>query len=351
MNVSEFLFNAKAGILDLSRERPISNKGTIDDIRRREKKQLRPAGFPKFSQLGSQNAISAEPKDKIEVDVKVNDKKPEPAPEPIKPIPEPVKPILPGQTKKDEPVAPAPEEKKTLGGDGGMQSEESRADSAVMPRHEPPYYLPQERSQLNEMTEFLKLRYGDKETRRERDFLVRDSENFSSAVEKAIEINKAILKWRKQDMGNEWLMNQLKMVGSWFLDKVVDFGTGKIDFKTQDKDKPKDKDGKIDESKIDKPKEISLGIATEITKAGVNELKKLVQQTYLKPESFEATMKAIQDTIFAQKPAWKAKWEALLSAEIAKSRKEFIKKLIDFDMAGEKQIPKEIRDKVPFGGL
>jgi hypothetical protein len=214
-------------------------------------------------------------------------------PEPIKPTPEPVKPILPGQTKKDEPVAPAPEEKKTLGGDGGMQSEESKSESAVMPRDEPPYYLPQEQSQMNEMTEFLKLRYGDKDTRRERDFLVRDSENFTSAVEKAKEINIAVNKWKAKDLGKEDLLNKLKAVGGWFLDKVVDFGAGKIDFKTQDKDKPKDKDGKIDESKIDKPKEISLGLATELAKEGVKELKKLAKENFLKPESYEATMRAI----------------------------------------------------------
>ena len=327
MNVSDFLFNAKAGVLDLSRERPISNKGTIDAIRQREKNQLRPAGFPKYSQLGSQNAISAEPKDKIEVDVKVNDKKPEP----VKPEP--------------EPVTPAPEEKKKLGGDAGMQSDESKAESAVMPRHEPPYYLPQEQSQMNEMTEFLKLRYGDKDTRRERDFLVRDSENFSDAVNKAREIQKAINQWKQKDLGKEWLLNKLKVVSSWFLDKVVDFGTGKIDFKTPDKDKPKDKDGKIDESKIDKPREIASGIATEIAKEGIKELKKFIQSSYLKPESFEESMKAIQDTLFALKPAWKVKWNALVEVENAKMKKFIRDYFINFDKGNDIPAGK------PFAGM
>jgi hypothetical protein len=130
---------------------------------------------------------------------------------------------------------------------------------------------------------------------------------------------------------------------------VVDFGAGKIDFKTQDKDKPKDKDGKIDESKIDKPKEISLGLATELAKEGVKELKKLAKENFLKPESYEATMRAIQDTIFAQKPAWKAKWESLLAVENARFKKFIRDYFINFEKGGE--IPDKIKDKVPFGGL
>jgi hypothetical protein len=357
--MDKFLAQVQTGQFSLHQPKPMKIKGGISSVRKLYKG--REGGIWKYSMLGSQNAISGEVP-KTEEQRKEDKKKEESkladdiAKKVIEDMTKKEKTILPGQptpTEQSKQILKGQTlqepEKKTLGGDGGMQNEESRSDTAVMPDHEPPYYLPQEQSQLNEMTEFLKLRYGDKETRRERDFLNKDSKNFSLAVDKAKEINKAINKWKAKDLGKEDLMNKLKAVSSWFLDKVVDFGTGKIDFKTQDKDKPKDKDGKIDESKIDKPKEISLGLATDLAKEGVKELKKIAQKTFLSPESYEATMRAIQDTIFAQKPDWKSKWESLLAVENARLKKFVRDYFINFEKGGE--IPDKIKDKVPFGRL
>jgi hypothetical protein len=338
----EFALKSNTGGVPRVLDRRISNAGSVADIRKRDPQQIfKSGGITKFSTLGSQNAISyvpiAYPPPKKEAGTQTDtgtgtDK-----------------PILPGKsmdTGTGTETEPAPE-KSLIGGEGGKQSEESISESAVQPSHDPPYYLPQEQGQLDEMKQFLKQRYGEKETRREIDFLDKDSKNFSLAVEKAKEIGRQINEWKQKDLGKEDLTNKLKSVAGWFLDKVVDFGTGKIDFKTKDEDKPKGPDGKIDKSKINQPKEVSLGIATEIAKAGVNELKKLVKETYLKPESYEATMKAIQDTLFAQKPDWKAKWNALLSAEIEKNKKMMREYIMKF--GEDNQIPDAVKDKVPFG--
>ena len=229
MNTSEFLFNAKAGILDLSRERPISNKGTISEIRARTEKQLRPAGFPKFSQLGSQNAITAEPKDTLDVNVKV-EPTPAPAPAPA-PAPPPDKPILPGQTKKEEPVAPpappAPEpEKKPV----------------EKPSIAPPFLLPGQRSQMDQWNEYLKSRYGEKEALPYVDKVVDDSEEFSSL---AVVYQHLLGELRKaqshKNKTNEWIRNtglvlahfavegvseliktKVGGVGKFFVDKIKD---------------------------------------------------------------------------------------------------------------------------------
>jgi hypothetical protein len=61
MNATEFSFNAKLGLLNARRSRPISTKGTISDIRKRTEESLRPPGFHTYGNLGSQNAITTSP--------------------------------------------------------------------------------------------------------------------------------------------------------------------------------------------------------------------------------------------------------------------------------------------------
>ena len=58
MNATEFSLNAKLGLLNAKPSRPISNKGTISDIRKRTEASLRPPGFRTYGNLGSQNAIT-----------------------------------------------------------------------------------------------------------------------------------------------------------------------------------------------------------------------------------------------------------------------------------------------------
>lgn len=58
MNATEFMLNAKLGLLNAKASRPISNKGTIGEIRKRTEEAMRPPGFPSYANLGSQNAIT-----------------------------------------------------------------------------------------------------------------------------------------------------------------------------------------------------------------------------------------------------------------------------------------------------
>jgi hypothetical protein len=186
MNVSHFLFNAKAGILDLSRERPISNKGTIDDIRRREEEQLRPAGFPKFSQLGSQNAISAEPNDVLDINVKVDPNAPVVPVAPVTPPPSTPTPPTPSTPTEPEP------EKKEL----------------PKPSIAPPFLLPGQKDLMDQWNEYLKSRYGEQQALPYVDKVTEDSEEFTalSAVYQYLlgELRKA---QRQQNKTKEWLRN------------------------------------------------------------------------------------------------------------------------------------------------
>lgn len=366
----EFALKSNTGGVPRVLDRRISNAGSVADIRKRDPQQIfKSGGITKFSTLGSQNAISyvpiAYPPPKKEAGTQTGTgTETGTGTGPDKPLlgktqseasKEALAEGLLGTTQSEASkiamgVRKVMQDEKEQEKEAQAQAQakaEEESNNAVQPSHDPPYYLPQEQAQLDEMKQFLKQRYGEKETRREVDFIDKDSKNFSLAVEKAKEIGRQINEWKQKDLGKEDLTNKLKSVAGWFLDKVVAFGTGKIDFKTKDEDKPKGPDGKIDKSKINQPKEVSLGLATELAKEGINELKNLVKQTYLKPESYEATMTAIQNTIFAQKPDWKAKWNALLSAEIEKNKKmmkEYIMKFGEDD-----QIPDAVKDKVPFG--
>jgi hypothetical protein len=278
-------------------------------------KQLRPPGFPKLAQLGSQNAMSAETANTLQIDINV-------------------KPATEATFVKPGTEATFVKPKKPLiGGEGGKQSEESISESAVAPSHDPPYYLPSEQSQLDETVKYINDRYGKKESRRDVDLVIKDSKNFSLAVEKAQEINKMIYAFRSKDLGKEDILNKFKSVASWFLDKAVDFGTGKIDFK-------KEGEGGFSPG----------GIATEVAKAGLDELRKLIKSTILKPESYEETMRAIQNTLFALKPDWKAKWDSIMAKELAKAKKaiqEYLMKLAQ----GESQLTEEQKKKLPFGTM
>jgi hypothetical protein len=220
MNVAQFLFNAKAGTLDLSRARPISNKGRIDDIRRREEEQLRAGGFPKFSQLGSQNAISAEPKDTLDVNVKV-----EPttapvvpvAPTPPAPAPAPGKPILPGQTKKEEPVAPAP------------APAEPEKTPAQKPSILPPYLLPSQRSIMDEYNAYLKERYGEQEALPYVDKVVDDSESFSALTYAYQSLTSELqTAQRLENQGYEYLRNQIADIGKKATTDVAKYVNDKV---------------------------------------------------------------------------------------------------------------------------
>ena len=327
----EFALKSNTGGVPRVLDRRISNAGSVADIRKRDPQQIfKSGGITKFSTLGSQNAISyvpiAYPPPKKEAGTQTG------TGTETGTGTGPDKPLL-GKTQSEASKQALAEgllgttqseaSKIAMGVRKVMQDEkeqekeaqaqaQAKADeesaNAVEPSEEPPYYLPQEQEQMDAMILFLKQRYGEKETRKEVDFILKDSKNFSSAVEKAMEINKMIYEYYKDKGKNESVLNTLKGLASWVLDKAVGFGTGKIDF-----------GGKGEGM----PREIAGGIATEVAKEGINQLKKIIQSSLLKQESYEDTMRAVQNTLFSLKPGWKAKWEKLLAKQKAEARKHF----------------------------
>jgi hypothetical protein len=302
------MLSAKMGQLG-SHVHRVSNKGSISDIRSRMGGVIE-GGIPRYAMLGSQNAISGSIQElaeeltkknnddlakKIADDIaKVIPKETEPKTKPL-----PVSPILPGQPKKEKPL---------LGGSGGgIQSEESISEHAKEPSHQPPYYLPYEQSKLNERIKFMEDHYGKKVSLKFVEDLKRDSVDFSEAVEKAKMIGKAINKWKSKDLGKEWLLNQMKDIGKWVLNKATELAKNSINLGA----------GSVNV------------VATEISKVALDELKNVIEKSALTPEYFEQTMKAIQDALFSARPYWKAKWDILVSAENKRAKEEFVKYLKD----------------------
>lgn len=278
MNVSEFLFNAKTGLVDARPTRMISNKGGIEEIRKRTKKQLRSGGFNTYSMLGSQNAMSAEPENKLEIDIEFGEEPPtvEPAPE-LPPEPK-EKTNLPDQTNKE-----------LLGGSGGKQSEaskeameERKREEAKEPSVKPPFDLSSEqgKKELQTYKEYLKLRYGKDIGRMRSDELEKDSQGFTVALKAYREINKQISAFNKDD-GRRW--------SQWARNTFVKFADQIIDA-------------------------ISMGassVAPE-AKGAIDSIQFIVKQ--FKPtdqKDFVGSMKELQRKLFEGKPEWKDKLNAI----------------------------------------
>jgi hypothetical protein len=301
----EFALASRTGGVPRVLDRRISNAGRLHDIRERDPQQIfTTGGIAKYSMLGSHNAISYVP---------IAYASPEPEPE-----------------KKNLPGVPTPD---TAGGKsmyGTTQSEASKAvgemtkrerekaekekaisDKAVEPSHEPPYYLPQEQGQLDEMVKFLEERYGAQDSRKAVDDLRKDARMFTETVNGAKEIGKAINEWRQKDMGNEWLMNQVKKVAQFIVDKSIDLAKDKIGF-----------------DKLIGAGKIATG-STEGAKAGLDLLKDFIKNKFLKPADVEGGLKAIQDALFSIRPFWKRKWDSMLAVEIANDKKRIAEYMME----------------------
>jgi len=209
MNIDDFLLNAKVGILNLKHSSPVSNKGTIEDIRKRTNVMLRPPGFHSYANTGAGNAMASEPpKEKLEIDIEiVDEKKPAPAPEP--PAEKPTKPML--------------------GGEGGKQSKESKeqieerkSEEAVEPEAQPPFNLsdPKDKADYDAYVEYYNERYGKKVARPEIDKLKKDSEGFTTALKAHKILTDEINKFNRDD-ARRW--------AEWFNNIMVKFGNTVID--------------------------------------------------------------------------------------------------------------------------
>lgn len=322
----EFALTSRTGGVPRVLDRRISNAGRLHDVRQRDPQQIfTTGGLQKFSMLGSQNAISYVPiaYSTKETGTQTN----------LPGVPTPTKrDNLPGMTNKDSGSGgdePMPE-RNLLGGPGGVQGEASKviseltkreqekmakekeiSDKAVEPAHEPPYYLPQEQGQLDEMVKFLEERYGTQDSRKPVDDLRKDARMFSETVNGAKEIGKAINEWRQKDMGNEWLINQVKKVAQFIVDKSIDLAKDKIGF-----------------DKLIGAGKIATG-STEGAKAGLDLLKDFIKNKFLKPDDVEGGLKAIQDALFSIRPFWKRKWDSMLAVEIANDKKRIAEYMME----------------------
>lgn len=314
----EFALTSLTGGVPRVLDRRISNAGRMADIRKRDPQQIfTTGGIPKYSMMGSQNAISYVPiAYKTDSSTQTDKEKKDAG------TGTDARPLL--GTTQSEASKKAAEERKSEGLLGTTQSEASktamgvrkiiqdekelekkakeeaqaRKEQAVAPSNEPPYYLPSEQEDMVKMVQYIKDKY-DENVGYE---LERESKAFSESVEKAKAIGRAIIEWRQKDLGQEWMLNQLKQVGKWVLGKATELAKDKVDIP-----------GKI----VGTP-------ATELVKAGLDELKKVIEAKVLNEEHYEDTMRAIQNALFAARPYWKEKWDTLVAAETARVKKDFI---------------------------
>jgi hypothetical protein len=281
MNINDFLLNAKIGNMNLKRSKPISNKGTIEDIRKRTMKMLRPPGFHTYANTGAGNAMSSEPpKEKIEIEIDFGNE-PEPTPVPV-PAPAPA----PAPAPDDKPSKPS---RPMLGGEGGKQSKESKKeieerkmDEVKEPKDQPPFNLsdPKEKKEFDDYEAYLVARYGKKIARPEVDKLRKDSEGFTTVIGAYRAIQKEINNFRRSDASRwqEWFHNIFVNFG----DKIVEglaLGASTMF--------PANKEG------IEKIKEFSKTFIPKTAKDAVGALKKL------------------QKDLVADKPSWKRKLNAI----------------------------------------
>lgn len=318
MNANELLLNAKAGLVNVKPARMISNKGSIGDIRKRTKAMLRPPGFPKYGMLGSQNAMSSEaPKEnKIEIDIEITDENPPIEPKPVEPV-------------EPKPIEPTPEPKEPLiGGKGGKQSEKSKEemeqrkrDEAKAPASKPPYDLSTKVGQddLKAYIEYIKLRYSNKETIRDKiEELEKDSAGFTMAIKTYRQINKQISAFNK-DQANTWKQ--------WANNILVEFG----------------------DDIIDALQKGAMKVAPQM-KVAIEGIKKILQ--HFKPtemKDFVNSMKQIQDKLFEGKPEWKER----LNIEMKHAFDDWWNKWKNFPgMSDDTDIPEGVdKSKIPFSGL
>jgi hypothetical protein len=164
--MDEFLAKVHTGHFSLQPLRPMKIEGGIGNIR--VLYLGREGNIRKYSMLGSQNAITETPpvwdEKKLADDIA---KKIE-------------KSILPGQTKKEPTPAPTPAPSPTPA--PAPSPEPAPGKELPKPSIPPPYLLPSQRPLMDQWNEYLKSRYGEKESLPYVDKVVDESEEFSSVA-------------------------------------------------------------------------------------------------------------------------------------------------------------------------
>lgn len=297
----EFALASRTGGVPRVLDRRISNAGRVSDIRQRDPQQIfTTGGIPKYSMLGSQNAISYVPIAYLSKDTGTQtDKEKKDAGTDAGTD---ARPLL--GTTQSEASKKAMKERASEGLLGTTQSEASKTamgvrkileedkartkeeeekaraerESAVEPSEKPPYDLssPEGKKALDDYEEYVMKRYGKDAGKLKADETKVDSEGFTATLNAWRSINKEITAFNRDDARRwgEWANNTFKKYG----DQIIDV--------------------------------LSIGAGTLYpgSKALITEVSQLVKQ--FKPsdeKDFVGSMKQLQAKLFEGRPEWKKK--------------------------------------------
>jgi hypothetical protein len=276
MDAATLMMLAKTGSLTTNHARPISNKGTVNDIRRRTEASLRKAGFPKYAMLGSGNAITDQSSGSEPLEIEID-------------IPG----LGPGGAAPAAPAAPAPppeDDKKKSILPGRTQSDASKA---VKPNHSPPYNLetPEGKKQLAEYQGYLMDRYGSTEGRAKADEVEADSRGFTKAYKTNREINIKITQFNRDQsaMWKQWANNAIVLYGNDIIDALNQLGKRQAPQASWAIDK-------------------------------ISDIVKRFKPTEM--QDFSKAMLEIQGKLWEGRPEWKAKLAELQRPELEKLKKK-----------------------------
>lgn len=235
----EFALASRTGGVPRVLDRRISNAGRIADIRKRDPQQIfTSGGIPKYSTLGSQNAISFVPiafptkSTGTQTDKEKKDSGTD------------ARPLL-GKTQSEE-----SKEKMREGLLGTTQSQESRTamgvrkaiedekardkeakdkedaekNSAVEPNEKPPFDLsnPEGKKAMEQYDAYVVKRYGENAGNLKSDEVKTESEGFTASLNAWRSINKQITAFNRDDMRrwSEWANNTFKKYGDQIIEAL-----------------------------------------------------------------------------------------------------------------------------------
>jgi hypothetical protein len=295
----EFALSNQTGGVPRVLDRRISNAGRVSDIRKRDPQQIfTTGGIPRYSMLGSQNAISYVPvaypskSTGTQTDASTGTETGAGG------AGERKKPILPGMTKKDTGsgeglygTTQTDESKISMGVRKVLEEEKeakAKADEekkkAVEPNEKPPFDLSnaEGKQAMEDYRKYVLQRYGEDAGKLKADEVRIDSEGFTLALKSWKQINRAISSFNLDDKRRwtEWANNTFKKYG----DDIIGA--------------------------------LSLGAGTLYpgSKAIIDEIANEVKKFKPKDEKdFVGAMKQLQTKMFEGRPEWRKKIDKLVT--------------------------------------
>lgn len=243
----EFALASRTGGVPRVLDRRISNAGRLHDIRKRDPQQIfTTGGIPRYSTLGSQNAISYVPIAYPSKSAGTQTDSGTGTETGAGGGGEQKKPILPGMTKKDTgtgtgllgttqsesskttmAIRKLMEEEKAKE-QAAKKKEEEAKTSAVEPGEKPPFDLssPEGKKAMEDYSTYVTERYGGDAGRLKADEIKIDSEGFTVALQAWRQINKEMNAFNKDDKRrwSQWASNTFKEYGD-DIAKALAFGS------------------------------------------------------------------------------------------------------------------------------